>query len=240
MIFDILTLFPEMFEGFIGTSLIARAVKRGIIDIRIHNLRDFTTDKHRTVDDKPFAGGPGMVIKAEPVYKALKKILPERISGNKFVRKKTSRIIYLSPQGRVFNQEIAKELVRYRRLFFICGHYEGVDERIFDFIDEEISIGDYVLTGGELPAMVVVDAVSRLIKGVVKEEKSVEMDSFYNGLLDCPHYTRPRVWRGRKVPAVLLSGNHKKIEEWRKQKSLEATKKKRPDLLAKKCHRCPN
>ncbi len=234
MIFEILTLFPEMYEGFLKTSIIAKAIKNGIIRINIHNLRDFAKDRHRTVDDKSFGPGPGMVLKAEPIYKALKKIIPERISANKLLPKKTSGIIYLSPQGRVFNQKTAKELSKYRQLIFICGHYEGVDERIFRFIDEEISIGDYVLTGGELPSMVVVDAVSRLVKGVVKKEESVECDSFYNGLLDYPHYTRPRIWRGGKVPEVLLSGNHKKIDEWRKKKALDVTEKKRPDILESK------
>lgn len=233
MIFEIISLFPEIFSGFLKSTLIAKAIERKIIEVNILNPRDFTKDKHRVVDDRPFGGGPGMVLKAEPIYQAIKKAAPERIRSNKLIKKSTSRIIILSPQGKTFNQEIAKRLVKYEKLVLVCGHYEGIDERIMNFVDEEISIGDFVLMGGELPAMVVVEAVSRLIKGVIKEASSVENDSFSSGLLDYPHYTRPRSWRGFDVPDVLLSGNHKRIKEWRKEKSLEVTKKKRPDLFKK-------
>jgi len=222
---DVITIFPEIFDGFINTSIIGRAQKKGYINLKIHNLRDYATNKHKTVDDKPFGGGPGMVLKPEPIYNAIKK----------FLKKKSEKeIIFLSPQGELFTQEMAKKLSSKKHLIFLCGRYEGVDERIMKFVDREISIGDYVLTGGEIPAMVVIDAVARLIPGVVKEKDSVICDSFFDGLLDYPHYTRPRIFRKMKVPEVLLSGNHSEIRKWRLKQSLKNTLLKRKDLLEKK------
>ncbi|MFN3966328.1 MAG: tRNA (guanosine(37)-N1)-methyltransferase TrmD [Endomicrobiia bacterium] len=222
---DVITIFPEMFNGFINTSIIGKAQKNGYITIKIHNLRDYTTDKHKQVDDKPFGGGPGMVVKPEPIYNAIKK----------FLKKKSEReIIFLTPQGEIFTQEIAKTLSAKKHLILICGRYEGVDERIMKFVDRQISIGDYVLTGGEVPAMVIIDAVARLIPGVVKEKDSVIYDSFFDGLLDYPHYTRPRIFKKMKVPDVLLSGNHSEIRKWRLKQSLRNTLLKRKDLLKKR------
>jgi len=222
---DVITIFPEIFKGFINTSIIGKAQKKGYINIKIHNLRDYTTDKHKTVDDKPFGGGPGMVLKPEPIYNAIKRFLKE---------KSEKEIIFLSPQGELFTQEMAKRLSLKKHLIFLCGRYEGVDERIMKFVDRQISIGDYVLTGGEIPAMVVIDAVVRLIPGVVKEKDSVIYDSFFDGLLDYPHYTRPRIFRKTKVPEVLISGNHSEIKRWRLKQSLKNTLIKRKDLLEKR------
>jgi tRNA (guanine37-N1)-methyltransferase len=221
---DILTIFPKMFDGPFGESLIGKAREKGLLEINAIDIRSFSKDKHKKVDDKPFGGGAGMVMKPEPVYAAIKKA-----SGKK--RRDKRLVIYMSPQGKPLNNSIVKDLSKYPHLIILCGHYEGVDERIMDFVDEEISVGDYVLTGGEIPAMVVVDAVARMIKGVVKQEESVKNDSFYNGLLDYPHYTRPAVFKKMKVPEVLLSGDHKKIKEWRQNQSYERTTKRRPDLL---------
>lgn len=243
-----MTLFPDYFEGFLSDGVVARAIERGKINVNVINLRDFALDRHRITDERPFGGGPGMVMKAEPIYLALKERLPERfkrvVSSKKTPARASrrsapvahamsgrSRVILLSPQGQRFDHACARRLASYEKIFLICGRYEGVDERIMDFVDEEISMGDFVMTGGEIPAMAVADAVSRLSGGVVKESASVENDSFYSGLLDCPHYTRPRVWRGRKVPVAILSGDHGKIKEWRREKAFEATHKKRPDLL---------
>lgn len=224
---DIVTLFPAMFEGPMSESLLGRARERGLIDLRIHNLRDYSADiRHRTVDDRPYGGGPGMVIQAEPVYQVLKAI---KASG----RGKAPHVIYLSPQGRLLGQQLAQALVQKPWLVLVCGHYEGIDERVMRWVDEEVSIGDYVLTGGELPAMVLADAVLRWVPGVVKEPGSLAEESFQKGALDFAHYTRPAVWRGQKVPAVLLSGNHQLIQEWRAKEALRATRKKRPDLLRK-------
>ena len=222
---DVITLFPQMFIPPFSASMIKRAVGKGIVNIKLHDLRKFAFDKHRTVDDKPFGGRPGMILKPEPVYRAIKKIVKKRREGTK--------IIVLSPQGKVFDQNKAKELAGYKHLIFICGHYEGFDERVMNLIDEEISIGDYVLTGGELPAMVIMDAVIRLVPGVVKERDSVKNDSFFEGLLDHPNYTRPRVYRGMAVPEVLVSGHHRKIELWRIKESLRNTYLKKPNLLKK-------
>ncbi|MDR3113819.1 MAG: tRNA (guanosine(37)-N1)-methyltransferase TrmD [Endomicrobium sp.] len=221
---DILTIFPTMFDGPFGESLIGKAREKGLLEINAIDIRSFSKDKHKKVDDKPFGGGAGMVMKPEPVYAAIKKALGKK-------RRDKSLVIYMSPQGKPLNNSIVKDLSKYSHLIILCGHYEGVDERIMSFVDEEISIGDYVLTGGEIPAMVVVDAVARMIKGVVKQEESVRNDSFYNGLLDYPHYTRPAVFKKMEVPGVLLSGDHKKIKEWRQNQSYERTKKRRPDLL---------
>jgi len=216
---DIITLFPEMFDCVMKKSILGRAIENGLIKMRYFNPREFTKDKYRTVDGQPFGGGCGMVLKPEPVYSAIKKA-----SGG---RKRHT--IFLSPQGKAFNQAKAVKLAKKKHLILLCGHYEGIDERIMKYVDEEISIGDYVLTGGEIAAMVVADAVARNIPGVVKAE-SVEKDSFTDGLLDYPCYTRPRKFRGMGVPEVLLSGNHEKIKEWRLRKSYENTRLKRPDL----------
>ncbi len=221
---DIITLFPSMFKNPFNESMIKRAKEKEILEIKLHDLRQFTHDKHRTVDDAPHGGGAGMVMKPRPLFEAVEKIKEEINSS--------SRVILLSPQGRVLNQEKVKELAKERVLIFICGHYEGVDERVREhLVDEEISLGDYVLTGGELAAMVVVDAVARMLPGVLGSENSAREDSFYEGLLDYPQYTRPSDFRGWKVPSVLLSGNHQKVKEWRRKKMLEATLRKRPDLL---------
>lgn len=237
MIIDILTLFPGMFSGILGESMIRIAQKKKLVKIKVHDLRDWTSDSHRTADDKPFGGGPGMVMKVEPVYKALRSIVGSREPGagsKKSTRHKTqdtSKIILLTPQGKKFDQAAAKRLVREKRLVLICGHYEGVDERIRSLVDEEISIGDYVLTGGELPAMVLADAVVRLIPGVLGHKESTKTESFENDLLEYPQYTRPAEFEGMKVPQVLLSGDHKRIKEWRREEALERTKEKRPDLI---------
>lgn len=221
---DIITLFPSMFKNPFDESMIKRAKEKGILKIKLHDLRQFTHDKHRTVDDAPYGGGAGMVMKPRPLFEAVEKIKEEIDSS--------SRVILLSPQGRPLNQEKVKELAKERVLIFICGHYEGVDERVREhLVDEEISLGDYVLTGGELAAMVVVDAVARMLPGVLGSEDSAREDSFYKGLLDYSQYTRPSDFRGWKVPSVLLSGNHQKVKEWRRKKMLEATLRKRPDLL---------
>lgn len=219
---DILTLFPEMFQGPLGESLLKKAQEKGLLHISIVNLRDFTADKHKTADDTPYGGGAGMVMKAAPIVAAISKI-----------KNKNSKIIFMCPTGAVLTQKKVKQLANEKHLVILCGHYEGVDERVRDMVDEEISIGDYVLTGGEIPAIVLVDAVARNIPGVVKEEESVKKDSFYEGLLDYPSYTRPEEFEGKKVPEVLLSGHHAEIERWRRKEVLRRTFYRRPDLLAK-------
>lgn len=219
MRFDVLTLFPEMFDS-LEKSIIGRARKNGIIDINLINIRDFSQNKHKKVDDTPYGGGNGMVMMPDVVYRAYESI-----------KKEKSKVIYLSPQGKKLDQKKVEELAKEEQLILLCGHYEGIDQRVLDeIIDEEISIGDYVLTGGELPAMVLIDSVSRYVEGVLKQGSTAE-ESFSMGLLEYPQYTRPEIFKGNKVPEVLLSGNHQKIEEWRKQKSIEITRKKRPDLL---------
>lgn len=219
---DILTLFPEMFESALNFSLLKRAQKKSLIRINLVNIRDYTSDKHRTADDAPFGGGAGMVLKPEPIAKALL-----QVAGH------GSRVVWLCPTGKVLTQNRVKELAKEKHLVLICGHYEGIDDRIREkYIDLEISIGDYVLTGGELPALVLIDAVCRLIPGVVKEKDSLVNDSFFNGLLDYPSYTRPEEFEGKFVPSVLTSGNHKKISEWQRKESLRKTLFERPDLLA--------
>lgn len=216
---DILTLFPEMFDGFKSESIIKRAIDLGKVTINTCNFRDFSEDKHKKVDDTPYGGGAGMVLKCQPIFDALKS-----------VKKENSKVILLSPQGVPYNQKMAYELSKEEHLILVCGHYEGFDERIKSVCDEEMSIGDYVLTGGELPAMVITDSVVRLIPGVIDEESHLN-DSFNNNLLDYPTYTKPRDYNGMKVPEVLLSGDHEKIKKWREEKQLEITKEKRPDLI---------
>ncbi|MBQ8298719.1 MAG: tRNA (guanosine(37)-N1)-methyltransferase TrmD [Clostridia bacterium] len=222
MRFDVLTLFPEMFDA-VKTSIVGRAMNNNLIDLNLINFREFSTDKQKHVDDCPYGGGAGMVIKPEPVYDAYKSIVNDLDYKPK--------VIYMSPQGKVLTQQIARELSKENHLILLCGHYEGIDQRVLDeIVDEEISIGDYVLTGGELPAMVLIDAVSRNVKGVIKDE-SVEDESFSDGYLEYPHYTRPEVFMGKRVPDILLSGHHANIEKWRREQSIEITKRKRPDLI---------
>jgi len=224
MKFSVVTIFPDMIKAYFGYSILKRAIEKGIITVDVHNLRDYSSDKHKTVDDYPYGGGPGMVMKPEPFYRAVENLWPVR---------DTRRIIMLSPRGRVFSQDVARELLQDdREPVLLCGRYEAIDERVREhLIDDEISIGDYVLTGGELPALVIIDAVSRLLPDVLGDSQSAEDESFSRGLLDCPHYTRPEEFRGMSVPKVLLSGNHEDIRKWRKQQSLKATLEKRPELL---------
>lgn len=227
MFFDILTLFPEMFAGPFSESILKRARKKDLIDIKTINIRDFAEDKHHTTDEPPYGGGAGMVMKAGPIFKAW-----QNTQNKRGVKSKT---ILMSPQGEELTQDLVKDLSQEEGLTIICGRYEGVDERVRKtIIDQEISIGDYVLTGGELPAMVLVDSISRLLSGVLGAEDSSKNDSFYNGLLEHPHYTRPREVNGLKVPDVLLSGNHQLIERWRKKESLKRTLLRREDLLEDK------
>ena len=222
MNFEVLTLFPEMFEP-LKHSILQRAVNEKYISINLVNIRDFSKDKHKKVDDTPYGGGAGMVMKADVVYDAYKSVKHEN-----------SKVIYLSPQGKKLNQKKVEELSKVENIILLCGHYEGVDQRVLDeIVDEEISIGDYVLTGGELPAMVLIDSVSRYVEGVLNKESTKE-ESFSNGLLEYSQYTRPEIFLGKQVPEVLKSGNHKKIEEWRRNNSLLNTLKKRPDLLNEK------
>ncbi|MEW6556142.1 MAG: tRNA (guanosine(37)-N1)-methyltransferase TrmD [Elusimicrobiota bacterium] len=228
MLIDILTLFPAVFKNVFSASIIKKATEKKLVDIQITNIRDFAIGKHKTVDDKPYGGGSGMILMAEPIVKAI-----ETIKNSK-LKIKNCRTILLSPQGKVFNQQKAKELAKYQHLIFVCGHYGGVDERVLKFVDEELSIGDYILTGGEIPAMVVVDAVVRLIPKVVAKSNSIKQDSHWSDGLTSSVYTRPYNFRNLKVPKVLLSGNHKKIMEWRKQSAIRNTLKKRPDLLKKR------
>jgi tRNA (guanine37-N1)-methyltransferase len=225
---DIVTIFPEMFAGVFSSSMLKRAQETGAVDIEITDFREFSPNKHHTVDDTPYGGGGGMVLKPEPIFLAVESLLEKKKA------ERPARVILTSPQGEVFSQEKAIELSKEEHLIFICGHYEGYDERICQYlVTDEISIGDYVLTGGELPAMVIVDAVVRLLPGVLGNEQSAENDSFRNGLLEYPQYTRPAEFRGWRVPDVLLSGNHARIEEWRRKESLRRTLVRRPDLLQK-------
>jgi len=223
MRFDIITIFPEMLGGVFDFGIVRRAVESGLIEISIHDLRDYTFDRHRQVDDRPFGGGAGMILKPEPLVRAI-----EAIAGGPG----EASTVLLSPQGRLFGQRMAEEFSRKARLVLICGRYEGVDERVIEhWIDDEVSIGDYVLSGGEIPAMVVVDAVTRLIPGALGCDESAQRESFSDGLLDYPHYTRPAEYRGMKVPDVLLSGNHADIDAWRRGRSIEKTERCRPDLI---------
>ena len=228
---DILTLFPEMFQGPFSTGIFQRAVDRKLVSISIHNIRDYTHDRHATVDDYPYGGGAGMVLKPEPIFEAVESMKSD-ISGGSDMD--SLPIILLTPQGRLFSQEIALELSRYSHLILICGHYEGVDERVCEhLVTDEISIGDYVLSGGELAAMVVVDAVVRLLPGVLGSEASLLDDSHIDGLLEYPQYTRPAVYRGWPVPGVLHSGNHVRIAKWRHEQATQRTLERRPELLDK-------
>lgn len=223
---DIATLFPEMCEAVLSESIIGRARRAGYLDIHCHNIRDYTLDKHNRVDDSPYGGSKGMVMQAEPVFRCYEAVC-RKIGGQ-------PHVIYMSPQGKVFNQNHAKRYVEYDNILIICGHYEGLDERVIEaIVDEEVSIGDYVLTGGELGALVVTDAVSRLCDGVLAAEECYEEESHYSGLLEYPQYTRPAIWRGKNVPEVLLSGHHANIVKWRHEQSLIRTAQKRPDMLEK-------
>ncbi len=225
MRFDILTLFPEMFSSPFQESILAKAIEKGLIEVRTINIRDFALDKHRIVDDAPYGGGQGMVMKVEPIARAIEQVKSEDPSV---------RTIYLTPEGKPLNQEMARQLSSRSHLILLCGRYEGVDERVRElFVDEEISIGDYVLTGGELAAMVLIDAVSRLLPGVLGSDRSAEEDSFFGSLLEYPQYTRPASFRGYEVPEVLLSGNHQVISLWRRKEALRRTWMRRPDLLSK-------
>jgi len=226
MKFDILTLFPDMFGAVLGDSIIGRAAQKGIIELNVVNIRDFSKNKHRKTDDYPFSGGGGMLMTPQPVYDAYMSIAGKL--------EKKPHTVYLSPQGKVFDQERAKELSELDEVVLLCGHYEGVDQRVLDMIvDEEISMGDFVLTGGEIPAMAIVDTVSRLIPGVLANEKSYSDESHYSGLLEYPQYTHPQEFMGVKIPEILISGHHKNIEKWKREQSLITTLKKRPDLLEK-------
>lgn len=219
---DVITAFGDMVDQTLSQSIVGRARKAGIIKLGTLSPREFTTDKHKTIDDRPYGGGVGMLMKAEPLYQAITKL-----------RKKTSYVILTSPRGQVFNQQLAKKLAKKRHLIFVCGHYEGIDARIYPEVDLEVSLGDYILTGGELAACVMIDAITRLQKGTFKKDGVTSSESFEEHLLEAPQYTRPEVWRGRKVPAVLLNGNHKEIEAWKHEQSLQITKELRPDLLEK-------
>lgn len=222
---DIATLFPDMCEAVLGESIIGRARKNGVITVCCHNIRDYTLDKHRRVDDSPYGGGMGMVMQAEPIYRCYQAVMAE--IGTK------PHVIYLSPQGKPLRQRRCVELAKQEHLFLLCGHYEGVDERVLEeIVDEEISIGDYVLTGGELAALVLTDSIARLCDGVLASTECFEEESHYNGLLEYPQYTRPEVWKGKAVPEVLLSGHHANIRKWRREQEIERTLKKRPDMFA--------
>lgn len=222
MKFDVLTLFPEMFEP-LKQSIIGKAVEKKLIDIHLVNIRDFSKDKHKKVDDTPYGGGAGMVMRPDVVYEAYQSVKQDQ-----------AKVIYMSPQGKKLDQQMVERLSKESHLIILCGHYEGIDQRVLDeIVEEEISIGDYVLTGGEIPAMVLIDSVSRYVEGVIKQD-SIQEESFSNGLLEYPQYTRPEMFQGKAVPEILLSGHHKNIEKWRKERSLEITKKKRPDLLKNK------
>jgi tRNA (guanine37-N1)-methyltransferase len=234
---DIITIFPKMFAPVLNESIIKRAQTKGKVKIYIHNLRDYSCDKHHKVDDRPFGGGSGMVMRPEPIFRAVQALIGNRqyaIPACRQARRNT-KIILLCPQGKRLQQKIARRLAKYKHLILICGHYEGVDERVRQYlVDEEISIGDYVLTGGELAAMVLTDSMVRLIPGVLGDKNSLNFESFEGNLLEYPQYTRPADFRGKKVPALILSGDHKKIETWRHKQALKRTKQRRPDLLNKK------
>ncbi len=225
---DIATLFPAMCEAVLSESVVGRGRKAGYITIECTDIRDYTLNKHRRVDDKAYGGGTGMVIQAQPVYDCICDI--KNKSGFEH-----SRLIYLSPQGKTLTQQLVKELANEQHLILLCGHYEGIDQRVLDELQaEEISVGDYVVTGGELPALIIADAVARLQPGVLPNEDAYSIESHYDGLLEYPQYTRPEIWKGRKVPEILLSGHHQNVDKWQKEMAIEVTEKKRPDLLSKK------
>jgi tRNA (guanine37-N1)-methyltransferase len=229
MQFEVFTLLPEVFPPYLESSILQRAHQRGLIDVRIHNIRDYTHDRHHTTDDTPYGGGGGMVMKPEAVFEAVEAVL-----GTASAPAEPVPVILLTPQGRVFTQRVAEEFSRHERIALLCGRYEGVDERIREhLVTDEISVGDYVLTGGELPALIIIDAVSRLIPGVLGDPTGAEDDSHSMGLLEYPHYTRPPEFRGWQVPDVLLSGDHGKIEKWRREQALSRTLTRRPDILEK-------
>lgn len=221
---DIMTLFPEMCEAFLSESIIGRARKADKVIIQCHNIRDYTQDKHGRVDDYPYGGGTGMIMQVQPIYDCYKAV--EKLSD------KPAHVVYMSPQGRTLNQQIVRELAGYDHLVLLCGHYEGVDERIIDeIVDEEISIGDYVLTGGEMPACILTDSICRMLPGVLANEDAYTLESHYGHLLEYPQYTRPPEWKGREVPPVLLSGDHGKVDQWRLEQAVKRTAEKRPDML---------
>lgn len=226
MNFYVLTLFPDLISQGLNTSITGRAVDNGHITVNTLNIRDYTENKHKKVDDYPYGGGAGMLMQAQPVYDAYQATVSN-------LSNKRPRTIYLTPQGKTFNQKMAEEFAKEDDLVFLCGHYEGIDERVLEeIVTDYVSIGDYVLTGGELPAMVMIDSIARLIPGVLNNEISAETESFSNSLLEYPQYSRPEEWRGKKVPSVLLSGNHKKIQEWRLEEAIKRTQERRPDLYA--------
>ncbi len=223
---DIATLFPEMCDSVLGTSVLGRGIRNGFIEIYTHNIRLYTEDRHRNVDDKPYGGGTGLVMQAQPIYDCVRAIQAQH--------KTPPRVIYMSPQGEVLTQNKVRELASESGLILLCGHYEGVDQRVLDELSaEELSVGDYVLTGGELPALIVCDAVARLQEGVLPNEDAYSIESHYSGLLEFPQYSRPEVWRGRVVPEILLCGDHKKVAEWQKLAAIEVTRQKRPDMYEK-------
>lgn len=232
MQFDVLTLFPEMFD-ILNESIIGRAKEKGLINVNLINIRDFSKNKHKKVDDTPYGGGAGMVIQPDVVFDAYKSVIKNNDKSGLDEKSKKTRVIYMSPQGKKLDQQKVEELSKQEHLILLCGHYEGIDQRVLDtIVDEEISIGDYVLTGGELPAMVLIDSVSRYVEGVLKDGSTTE-ESFSQGLLEYPQYTRPEVFEEQQVPEVLLSGNHQMIDKWRREQSLKRTLEKRPDLLEK-------
>lgn len=237
MYFHVLTLFPEMIMDGLNTSILGRAMEKGCIQAEAVNIRDYTLDKHQKVDDYTYGGGAGMLMQAQPVYDCTQAVI-EKIQQNRMRIQQEEgqrvRVIYVTPQGCVFNQQMAEEFAKEEDLIFLCGHYEGIDERALEeVVTDYVSIGDYVLTGGELPAMVMIDAIARLVPGVLNNDESAMTESFGNGLLEYPQYSRPQIWRDKEVPPVLLSGNHKLIEEWRLEQSVERTKERRPDLYEK-------
>ncbi len=217
---DVVTAFADMIDGPLSRSIVGRARKAKVVELGFTNPRDFTDDKHKTLDDRPYGGGPGMLMKAEPLYQAIKKL-----------RKKNSVVILTSPRGQTFTQTLAKKLAKKKHLIFVCGHYEGIDERVYPEMDMEVSLGDFILTGGELAAAVMIDAITRLVPGTFKKQDVTVSESFEEGLLEAPQYTRPEVWRGKKVPEILLSGHHAEMEKWKREQALKLTKKYRPDLL---------
>lgn len=238
MNFHVLTLFPEMIEQGMNTSIMGRAIEKGVISLSAVNIRDFAANKHNRVDDYPYGGGAGMVMQPEPIYSAYEHVrrkIQKREAVSDEEKQKSYRVIYLTPQGKVFHQDMAKEFAKEKDLIFLCGHYEGIDERVLEeIVTDHISIGDYVLTGGELPAMVLMDAIARMVPEVLHNDVSAETETFSDNLLEYPQYTRPAEWKGKKVPDVLLSGHHANIEKWRQEQSMLRTKERRPDLLENK------